>query len=68
LAPKLKIEVMMIKMQMCQIIMVCIIALNLLIGANQHGKPKEGVVNFWSILLGQLILAALLIIGGFFSY
>jgi len=59
---------MMIKMQMCQIIMVCIMAANLLIGANQHGKSKEGIVNFWSILLGQLILAALLIIGGFFTY
>ncbi len=55
-------------MQMCQIIMVCIMAANLLIGANQHGKSKEGIVNFWSILLGQLVFLAILIIGGFFTY
>lgn len=56
------------KMQACQIIMLAIMFINLLVGANQHGKPKEGRVDFWSILIGQIIMFSLLKFGGFFNY
>jgi len=55
-------------MQAYQIIMLAIMFINLLVGANQHGKPKEGRVNFWSILIGQIIMFSLLKFGGFFNY
>ena len=66
LAPNLKLQVM--KMQACQIIMLAIMFINLLVAANAHGKPKEGRVDFWSILIGQIILFSLLMFGGFFNY
>lgn len=56
------------KMETCQVIMLAIMFVNLLIGANQHGRPKEGRVNFWAILFGQIIMVSLLAIGGFFNY
>ena len=49
-----------------QIIYIILVAFSLLLGANQHGKPKEGNNNFWIELIVLLLSVGLLFWGGFF--
>jgi hypothetical protein len=50
-----------------QIIMVVLLSSNLLLAANQHGKPKTGVNSFWTNLVAALIHVVILYFGGFFK-
>ncbi len=49
-----------------QIIMLCIGAMDLLLTANLHGKPKEGNHSFWVESIGVACQIWLLYWGGFF--
>lgn len=49
------------------IIYLCLIFVGLLVGANEHGKPKTGEHNFWFTFIGAAISVGLLYWGGFFS-
>ena len=50
-----------------QIIVICIMALSLGIGIEQHGKEKTGKNNIWTTLLSVVIWVGLLIWGGFWG-
>lgn len=50
-----------------QIIMYCLLSLNLLLGAHLHGKPKEGNHSFWVTIISTGLYFVLLITGGFFN-
>lgn len=51
-----------------QIIMICILVINIGIAAFEHGKPEEGIINnFWSDLISEGFFIGLLIWGGFFK-
>jgi len=50
-----------------QIIMCCLLSLNLLLGAHLHDKPKAGDHNFWVTIISTGIYFVLLLTGGFFN-
>lgn len=54
-------------MGISQIIMCCLLSLNLLLGAHLHGKPRNGDYNFWVTTISTLLYFTLLITGGYFS-
>lgn len=49
------------------IIYLAICLIGLLISANGHGRPKEGVESFWHTAIGCSITISLLYWGGFFE-
>lgn len=57
----------MIKYMWPQITYLVITFLSLLIAANKHGKPKEGVHEFQYTFLAFVIIYCLLYSGGFFD-
>lgn len=54
-------------MGISQIIMIILLGLNLLLGANQHGKPKTGEHNFWVVAISVGLYFLILTTGGFFK-
>ena len=54
-------------MGISQITILVLLGLNLLIGANMHGKPKTGNYDFGVTFLSAAIYLAILITGGFFG-
>ena len=50
-----------------QIIMIVMLAMSLGIAIAEHGKPKAGKHNAWVAIISTVIIAAILIMGGFFS-
>lgn len=54
-------------MNVPQILMIALLCISLLVNAHLHGKPKEGLYNFWVGLVSTLITTGLLIWGGFFK-
>lgn len=54
-------------MGISQIIMVCLMSINLLAGAYLHGKPKSGDHNFWVTIVSTFLYFILLFTGGFFE-
>jgi hypothetical protein len=50
-----------------QIIWCVLMAISLLLSANNHNKPKTGVYKFWYTLVAVVIEVTLLILGGFFN-
>lgn len=54
-------------MKIPQTILLVLLAIELLISANQHGQPKNGKISFWETLIGALILISILNWGGFFK-
>ena len=54
-------------MGISQILILVILGINLLIGANMHGKPKTGNYDFGVTFLSVAIYLTILIIGGFFG-
>lgn len=53
-------------MGIAQIIILILMALGLLISANQHGKERKPV-NFWVTAIAVLLESTLLCWGGFFN-
>jgi hypothetical protein len=49
------------------IIMIVVFVINLMIGAYEHGKPKEGKSNILNNIIGITIQVALLWWGGFWG-
>ncbi len=58
---------MIINLGLPQIIYLTLVCLSLGIAIEQHGKPKEGINNFWVTLIGTVISILLLAWGGFFA-
>jgi len=54
-------------MGISQIIMLVLLGLNLLMGANLHGKEKTGKHSFWIVLISVILYLSVLITGGFFG-
>ena len=54
-------------MGLWQIVWVAIVAVGLGINIIKHGEPREGNYNFGSFLIGALIEAGVLYLGGFFN-
>ena len=54
-------------MGISQILMLVLLSLNLLMGANLHGKERTGKHNFWITLISVGIYFTLLITGGYFN-
>ena len=54
-------------MGISQIIMLVLLGINLLLGANEHGKEKTGKYNFWISAISVGLYLTLLITGGFFK-
>lgn len=50
-----------------QIVWLLIVALGFGINIVKHGEPRDGNYNFWSFLIGALIEAVILYLGGFFN-
>ena len=50
-----------------QIILLCLINLNLLAASYMHGKPKTGTHSLWTTVIGNAIVLWILIAGGFFK-
>ena len=49
-----------------EIILLCLAAFSLLMGANSHDKPKTGKENFWIDLISNAITLSLLYWAGLF--
>lgn len=49
-----------------QIIILCLVGINLLLTVHLHGKPREGNNNFWVAGFGAALEIGLLYWGGFF--
>lgn len=49
------------------IIYLVLVAVALLISANQHGKDKTGKHSFWASLIATLLMLGLFYWGGFFN-
>lgn len=54
-------------MIIAKILLIAFYAINLLLFANMHGKPKGGTYNFWTGLIDTGIIMGLLWWGGFFG-
>jgi hypothetical protein len=54
-------------MGISQILMLALLSLNLLVGANLHGKEKTGNYNFWVTAVSVVLYTTILISGGFFN-
>jgi hypothetical protein len=54
-------------MGISQILMLVLLSLNLLMGANLHGKERTGKYSFWVTSISVAIYMSLLITGGFFN-
>lgn len=52
---------------MVQIIWIALVAIELLLSANQHGKIELKKTNFWEKLIELSLITTLLYIGGFFK-
>lgn len=58
---------MIVNLGLPQIIYLTLMFLGLGIAIEQHGKPKEGITNFWVTFLATAISVSLLAWGGFFA-
>jgi hypothetical protein len=54
-------------MGISQILMLVLLSLNLLMGANLHGKERTGKHNFWITSISVVLYTTILISGGFFN-
>ena len=55
------------KFEWPQTIYMLLVAFNLLIESNRHGKAKTGKHDFWNSLIATPIGLALMYFGGFFT-
>ena len=58
---------MIIKLGLPQMLTIFLYIVALGIQLREHGKPREGVTNFWAGVIGEVIIFVLLIWGGFFK-
>ena len=58
---------MNINLGLPQIIYLMLVAIGLGITIEEHGKPKDGINNFWATFIAQALTIALLVWGGFFK-
>ncbi len=49
-----------------QIVLIVIASINMLLSANEHGRPRKNH-NFWTDFIGVVLLFSILIWGGFFE-
>ncbi len=50
-----------------QITIIVILSINLLAGANLHGKPRKDNYNFWHYFLNAIMITSILYWGKFFN-
>ena len=53
--------------KIAKILLIVMLAMSLLIGANRHGKEKTGEDSFWYTLGGNTIIAILFYFAGIFD-
>ncbi len=49
------------------VIYLILTVIGLMVSANQHGKPKDGIHSIWGVIIGSGISISLLYWGGFFT-